>query len=166
MRKFLILICIIRCLTTGSAQTISMDDATAYLPEPVVNIHIGLSVQDFQTKRDTAKMERDITFGYLYTSFKENISGTAVKSVNYKFDTPQNNKNTERPLYELSIEFSDAAAAENFVTSKFTVMYRTTDVAEKEWLLSTDKDYWLMVRKNGSWVTIAAMMSGTEWGFD
>lgn len=166
MRKTFLWLCSFLTLSAIQAQTISIESPATYLPDGINNVYFGMGIADFQTKRDTSKMERDISYGYLFTAFKETVGNNNVTSVHYKFDTPQGGKNSNRPLYELSIEFTDAAAADNFATTKFTSLYRLSEVADKEWFLSTNKDYFVLIRLKDNKVTIAAMMSGTEWGFD
>ena len=136
------------------------------MPDGTGEIKIGMGITDFQLQKDTSKMVRDANFAYSYIAFTETLSGNAVKTIFYKFDTPKDGINANRPLYELRFEFNDVATADIYADSKFGGMFRSTDFAEKEWFLATDKDYWLLIRKTQNVITIAAMMNGTEWGFE
>lgn len=166
MRKIFTLIAIIALAANCFAQIIKTEEPKSFMPDGTGDIKIGMGISDFQLQKDTAKMVRDVNFAYSYIAFTETLSNNAVKSIYYKFDTPQNGKNNNRPLYELRFEFNDVATADIYADSKFGGMYRSTEFAEKEWFLATDKDYWLLIRKTQNIITIAAMMSGTEWGFE
>lgn len=155
------------CLTLFTkAQIVSIDEPNTYIPSELTGAKLGIGIAEFQTLNDTAKMARNSQNGYSYIQFKQSKPSANILSATYKFDTPQRGVNTNRPMYEIGIEFVDADAAEKFVTSTFTSQYRISAAAEKEWFLSTSKDYWILIRKTGNMVTIAAMMNGTEWGFE
>lgn len=148
------------------AQTIDVDKPASYLPAELNKISLGMGIQDFQKAADTAAMERISQFGYLYIQFLQKNISANITGVAYKFDTPQKGINTHRPLYEIVITFTTPEAAESYASATFTSPWRPSDHAEKEWFLSTTKDYWLIVRKSQNIVTLAAMMTGTEWGFE
>lgn len=166
MRKLFILIPVLLAVNACFAQIINLEAPKTYLPEAIQNIKMGEGVLDFQNSRDTSAFERDVTYEYAYIGFKETLDNNALKSAYYKFDVPGNGKNLNRPLYEIRLEFVDADAADAYVDATFTDMYRPSDFAEKEWLLATNKDYFLLVRKYENYVIVAAMMNGTEWGFE
>lgn len=166
MRKIITLIAITALAVNSFAQIIKTDEPKSFMPDGTGDVKIGMGISDFQMIKDTTKMERDVNFAYSYIAFTETFTNNAVKTIYYKFDAPQNGKNIQRPLYELRFEFNEVAAADIYADSKFGGMYRSTDFAEKEWFLATDKDYWLLIRKTQNVITIAAMMNGTEWGFE
>lgn len=166
MKKIFTLIAIIALAANCFAQIIKTDDPKSFMPDGTGEIKIGMGISDFQLQKDTAKMVRDVNYAYAYIAFTETMTNNAVKTIYYKFDTPQNGINAKRPLYELRFEFNDVAGADVYADSKFGGMYRSTEFAEKEWFLATDKDYWLLIRKTQNIITIAAMMNGTEWGFE
>ncbi|MEZ5014630.1 MAG: hypothetical protein R2794_10095 [Chitinophagales bacterium] len=147
------------------AQKIHMDNGKEYLPESIAQFTIGTSLADFQTKKDTATMYRNDLLYHMYIQFIDTAKSNGL-TVYYKFDTPSEGINTNRPLYEIDIEFPDAAAAEAFTASTYKFPGRPSEMAEKEWFFPTDKDYWLLIRLNGVHLMIAANMSGTEWGYD
>ncbi len=166
MKKTFTLIYTLAAAFYSFTQTIDIDQPKTYLPDFANTIKIGMGLKDFQGIKDTAQLERDISYSYLYTGFIETAINSPARKVTYKFDTPQNGKNNYRPLYEISFEFNDPAFADAYVNEKFTSYHRISEFAEKEWFLATNKDYWILIRKNQNFVTIAAMMSGTEWGFE
>lgn len=166
MRKIFTLIAITALAANCFAQIIKTEDPKMFMPDGTGDIKIGMGISDFQLQKDTSKMVRDVNFAYSFIAFTETLSNNAVKTIYYKFDAPQNGKNLNRPLYELKFEFNEVAAADSYANAKFGGMYRSTDFAEKEWFLATDKDYWLLIRKTQNVITIAAMMNGTEWGFE
>ncbi|MBK9457459.1 MAG: hypothetical protein IPO24_18670 [Bacteroidetes bacterium] len=166
MRKLITTLLCAFTLIMAQAQIINIDEPSSYLPAGAPSVKLGIGIKDFQLINDTAKLKRDATVAYAYVAFKLDNPTTSINSATYKFDSPANNINLHRPLYEISFEFVDDAAADAFVTSKFTSMYRITEIADKEWFLSTNKDYWVIVRKTGKTVILAAMISGTEWGFE
>ncbi|MBK7037928.1 MAG: hypothetical protein IPH42_16715 [Bacteroidetes bacterium] len=166
MRKIFTLIAITALAANCFAQIIKTEDPKMFMPDGTGDIKIGMGISDFQLQKDTSKMVRDVNFAYSFIAFTETLSNNAVKTIYYKFDTPQDGKNINRPLYELKFEFNDVAGADVYADAKFGGMYRSTDFAEKEWFLATDKDYWLLIRKTQNVITIAAMMNGTEWGFE
>lgn len=166
MSKLLpLLICFFSAIIC-TAQIINIDEPKTYLPIELTKTILGISIADFQLLSDTAKMERNAAKAFAFVQFKLNNPSPNIVNVTYKFDSPSNRINLNRPLYEIGVEFIDDANADKFVTEKFTGMYRITEIADKEWFLSTNKDYWVIVRKIGKTVVIAAMISGTEWGFE
>ncbi len=149
-----------------TAQIINIDDTNTYLPAEISKTKLGIAIADFQLLSDTAKMNRNAEKAYSFVQFKLANPSQNIVSATYKFDSPSNGINLNRPLYEIGLEFIDEVSADKFVTEKFTGMYRITEIADKEWFLSTNKDYWVIVRKIGKTVILAAMISGTEWGFE
>ena len=149
-----------------NAQIIDIDKPETYFPAGFGNLKLGISVQDFHKIMDTTKMERNATSAFTFIQFSKLNPGNNIASMQLKFDSPQQGVNANRPLYEATFEFTDKDLADKFVSEKFTGQYRITEKAEKEWFLSTTKDYWMIVRKSGATITLAAMMNGTEWGFE
>lgn len=152
--------------TLTNAQIIDIDNPETYFPAGFGNLKLGIGVQDFHKIMDTTKMERIATSAFTFIQFSKINPTNNIALIQLKFDSPQQGVNANRPLYEVTFEFNDKVLADKFVTEKFTGQYRITDKAEKEWFLSTTKDYWMIVRKSGTTVTFAAMMNGTEWGFE
>ena len=165
MKKLFTLILIAGC-AVANAQVINIDEPSTYIPAEISGVKIGMGIQDFHKINDTTKLSRIANYGYLYIQFNQTTAIGNLISVNYKFDTPQKGVNPNRPLYEMTFTFKDVESADKFVAEKFTAAYRTSQIAEKEWFLSTNKDYWILIRKTGPTVMFAAMMSGTEWGFE
>ncbi|MBK9504043.1 MAG: hypothetical protein IPO03_04980 [Bacteroidetes bacterium] len=153
-------------VTLTNAQIIDIDKPETYFPAGFGNLKLGISVQDFHKIMDTTKMERNATSAFTFIQFSKLNPGNNIASMQLKFDSPQQGVNANRPLYEATFEFTDKDLADKFVSEKFTGQYRITEKAEKEWFLSTTKDYWMIVRKSGATITLAAMMNGTEWGFE
>lgn len=165
MRK-IILTCILSIFVlTTQAQILNVDQPETYLPAELAKIKLGMGIADFQIVLDTAKMERNSINGYYYIQFKLAGLSNIISNVSFKFDAPQNGINLNRPLYELELEFVDNQAADDFLTQHFTSMYRITEKADKEWFLSTDKGYWVIISKTANKVVIAATIDGTERGF-
>lgn len=153
-------------VTLTNAQIIDIDKPETYFPAGFGNLKLGIGIQDFQKIMDTTKMERNATSAFTFIQFSKVNPANNIASIQLKFDSPQQGVNTNRPLYEVTFEFNDKELADKFATEKFTGQYRITDKADKEWFLSTTKDYWMIVRKSGPSITFAAMMNGTEWGFE
>ncbi|HRG27282.1 MAG TPA: hypothetical protein PLJ00_05260 [Chitinophagales bacterium] len=153
-------------VTLTNAQIIDIDKPETYFPTGFGNLKLGIGIQDFQKIMDTTKMERNATSAFTFIQFSKVNPANNIASIQLKFDSPQQGVNTNRPLYEVTFEFNDKELADKFATEKFTGQYRITDKADKEWFLSTTKDYWMIVRKSGPSITFAAMMNGTEWGFE
>lgn len=153
-------------VTLTNAQIIDIDKPETYFPTSFGNLKLGIGIQDFQKIMDTTKMERNATSAFTFIQFSKVNPANNIASIQLKFDSPQQGVNTNRPLYEVTFEFNDKELADKFATEKFTGQYRITDKADKEWFLSTTKDYWMIVRKSGPSITFAAMMNGTEWGFE
>lgn len=153
-------------VTLTNAQIIDIDKPETYFPTGFGNLKLGIGIQDFQKIMDTTKMERNATSAFTFIQFSKINPANNIASIQLKFDSPQQGVNTNRPLYEVTFEFNDKELADKFATEKFTGQYRITDKADKEWFLSTTKDYWMIVRKSGPSITFAAMMNGTEWGFE
>jgi len=166
VRGVITLMLVFCVVVQGITQVINIDDPSTYLPSEIKKIKIGMPLTDFISNTDTTTLKKDLSFEYLYTKYDETISGKTISLIACKFDTPENGKNAEMPLYEILITFNDSSTADKFVAEKFTGFYRTNDFAEKEWFLATNKDYRLLIRKNGPYLMIAASMSGTEWGYD
>lgn len=166
MRKLVATLLCVFVSLFAKTQIINIDDASTYLPAEVVAIKLGIGIADFQVALDTAKMERIASMENGFTQFKLNKPSQSLNTISFKFDRPLNGVNINRPLYEISLEFATAEVADEFVSSNFKSMYRITEKADKEWFLSTNKDYWMIVRKTANTVILAAMISGTEWGFE
>ena len=165
MKTFTLLLSIFACYSLN-AQIIDIDAPTSYLPTELANYKIGLGINDFQKLNDTAKLQRDASVGFRFIKFTQNTVGGSIASAYFKFDTPMNGVNANRPLYEISMTFNSPELADDFAKSHFTSPYRPSEFADKEWFLSTTKDYWIIIRKTEATITIAAMMTGTEWGFE
>jgi hypothetical protein len=148
------------------AQIIDIEAPNTYLPTELANFKLGMSIADFHKIADTTKLQRDGSSGFRFVKFTKPTVGGAIQTASFKFDTPQNGVNANRPLYEISITFNSLENADAFAASHFNSPYRMSEIADKEWFLSTTKDYWLIVRKKDATITFAAMMSGTEWGFE
>lgn len=146
------------------SQLIKIEDAAQYIPSELKNIKIGMPQSEFLMNHDTLRLSKETSLDFI--RYTENINSGNIETATYKFDIPEGNKNKEMPLYEITITFTDSAAAEKFVNERFTSFARTTEIAEKEWFLPTSKEYRLLIRKQGAKIMIAANMSGTEWGYD
>lgn len=146
------------------SQLIKIEDPIKYLPAELISAKIGMPYTDFLQNRDTLTLSKESTVDFIRIT--DNLNKGNIKTVVYKFDMPEGNKNKEMPLYEITITFSDSSAADKFLNERFTSFARATEIAEKEWFLPTSKEYRLLVRKQGMKIMIAANMSGTEWGYD
>lgn len=155
------------CLSLlSNAQIIDIDQPKTYIPQGLSDLQIGMGINDFHKILDTTTMDRISNFGYAYIQFTKNNPAANINTIAVKFDTPQRGINNNRPAYEFMFEFDSPENAADYVKEKFTGPYRLNENGDKEWFLSTTKDYWILVRQSSSKITIAAMMSGTEWGFE
>ncbi len=148
---------------------IIVEEPSQYLPDYLDNVYIGMPLADFENIKDTLELDISEDVSGLWFGALEEVEQDGIAEVIYKFDKEEAGVNAERPLYQINIIFSEADYEDDYVNEKFrhynwenyTVDSDSSD--NEEWILKTNKDYFLIVKKIEDTVQIIATMSGTEW---
>jgi len=151
---------------------IVVEESSQYLPEYLNNVYIGMPLVDFENAKDT--LELDISEGVsgLWFGAIEEVNQDGIDEVVYYFDKEEEGVNIDRPLYQINIKFLEADYEDDFVNDKFrhynweNYTKGSDNLDNEEWILKTNKDYLLIIKKIDDTVQIIATMAGTEWDPD
>lgn len=150
-------------------RQITVEESSQYLPDYLDGIYIGMPLADFENVKDTLTLDISNNASDMWFGATEEVNQDGIDEVVYKFDKEEEGVNTERPLYQINIKFLEGDYEEEYISEKFrnynwdsyTKDFDNTD--NEEWILKTNKDYLLIVKKTADTVQIIATMAGTEW---
>jgi len=150
-------------------RQITVEESSQYLPDYLDGIYIGMPLADFENIKDTLTLDISNNASDMWFGATEEVDQDGIDEVVYKFDKEEEGVNTERPLYQINIKFLEGDYEEEYISEKFrnynwdsyTKDFDNTD--NEEWILKTNKDYLLIIKKTADTVQIIATMAGTEW---
>lgn len=174
---FLILVCFYSGLSpfvfsqeeSEPRHQIVVEEPSQYLPEYLNNIYIGMSFADFENIKDTLELDISDNAADMWVGAVEEVNQDGIDEVIYKFDKEEDGVNIERPLYQINIKFAESDYEDDFVNEKFrhynweNYINDSDNSESEEWVLKTNKDYLLIIKKINDSVQIIATMAGTEW---
>lgn len=122
------------------------------LPKSLAKYKFGMSLDDFIKKNKSATVSgAEMTFRMEYN---QKDAAKDIKQVTYYFDA-ENNK----PLYEMIIEFNDAAGLDAHCSKKLGAPNDN-----EEWKWTTKEGYIFKAWRFGNSLVYALGLPSTEWG--
>ncbi len=176
MKKNILVILFIMCFIATSSLIaqdehrkhlkINIDNSSEYLPFYLDDIHLGMSIYDFESLKDTLFLKSIIPDSPYWLGFIETVEDEKIDKVIYKFDTNVESINVKKPLFQINIIFRLIEQADKFVREKFGKPLVEIDINNKQWILRTNKNYVLIVKQQDNQVVLIATIAGAEWDPD
>ncbi|MBN4072774.1 hypothetical protein JYT74_01910 [Crocinitomix catalasitica] len=148
--KFYVLLLSILLISCGSSKSASR----SVLPSSVdVQIEFGMSLAEFSTAKDTAKMVVDHGQSFR-TAFTETSDNENIEAFVYYFDN-----DGDKILYEIIIVYKSESERQ----LQAEALFGNPNYDSKEWRLSRKDSFnvWAWPFKNK--LVVVAMLPGTEW---
>ncbi len=142
---------------------INIDNPNEYLPDYLDNIYLGIAFQDFTNIKDTLFMGKVNSDSPEWFAYKEDVNDNYLDHIIYKFDATPDSINNTLPLYQINIFYTELEELNNFVTEKFGNPQIEYEDSSAQWILKTNKNFVLIVKKRNSEVKLIATIAGAEW---
>ncbi len=122
---------------------------TRYLHDYVSDLYLGMPYQEFQQLKSQARLKRSQTS---LSQYVENVQHGGIRSIVYQFGDK-----TDRPLYEISIEFEPDFDLQTYAATKYGQPNHVD-----EWRFNSQEGFVILVWMSHNKLTIAATLPGTE----
>lgn len=142
---------------------INIDDPSDYLPEYLNNIFLGISFQDFVNIKDTLFLKKINSNSPEWFAYREDVNDNYLDHIIYKFDATPDSLNDSLPLFQINIFYTDQEELNNFVIEKFGNPQIEYEDSYAQWILKTNKNFVLIVKKRNNEVKLIATIAGSEW---
>lgn len=143
---------------------IDIDNPSEYLPEYLIDIYIGIPFNDFTNIKDTMFLQKLKSDSPECFAFKEDVNDNYIDYIIYKFDATPDSINNLLPLYQINILYTDEEELNRFVFQKFgNPLFENSDDSSARWIMKTNKNFVLIVKKKNLEVKLIATIAGTEW---
>ena len=142
---------------------INIDNPYEYLPEYLNNIYLWISFNDFTNIKDTLYLGKVNSDSPEWFAYKEDVNDNYLDHIIYKFDATPDSINNTLPLYQINIFYTELEELNNFVTEKFGNPQIEYEDFSAQWILKTNKNFVLIVKKGNSEVKLIATIAGAEW---
>lgn len=142
---------------------INIDNPSDYLPEYLDNIYLGMPFKNFINIKDTLFLDKVKSNSPEWFAFKEDVNDNFINNIVYKFDATPDSINNLLPLFQININFSEQEVLDNFLNEKFGVSLIESDESTSQWILKTNKNFVLIVKRNYYEVKLIATIAGADW---
>ncbi len=143
---------------------INIDNPSEYLPEYLIDIYIGMPFNDFTNIKDTMFLQKVKSDSPEWFAFREEVNDNYIDHIIYKFDATPDSINNLLPLYQINIFYTEEEELNRFVFKKFgDPLFENSDDLSARWILKTNKNFVLIVKKENMKVKLIATIAGAEW---
>lgn len=143
---------------------INIDNPSEYLPEYLIDIYIGIPFNDFTNIKDTMFLQKVKSNSPEWFAFKEDVNDNYIDHIIYKFDATPDSINNLLPLYQINIFYTEEEELNRFVFNKFgPPLFENSEDSSARWILETNKNFVLIVKKENMEVKLIATIAGADW---
>lgn len=143
-------------------KRINIDNPPEYLPEYLIDIYLGISFNEFTSIKDTLFLEKIKSSSSEWFGFREDVNDYYLDHIIYKFDATPDSLNDSLPLYQINLFYTEIEELNNFAYEKFgNPLFENED--SSQWILKTNKNFVLIVKKKNYEIKLIATIAGTEW---
>lgn len=141
---------------------ITISESSRYLPEYLNNVHIGMSIAEFENIKDTLDLNSISSSTESEMIFSESILEAGIDSVIYYFNLSETNTDLVQPLYRISITFLTPDYMNDYLRD---VLHLSQDEIEDDiikWGYPTDRNFYLIFKQNELSIIISATIPGEK----
>ncbi|AFH47880.1 Hypothetical protein IALB_0168 [Ignavibacterium album JCM 16511] len=142
---------------------INIDNPNEYLPDYLINIYLGISFQDFINIKDTLFLGKVTSNSPEWFAYREDVNDNYLDHIIYKFDATPDSLNDSLPLFQINIFYTEQEELNNFVIEKFGNPQIEYEDSSAQWILKTNKNFVLIVKKRNNEVKLIATIAGSDW---
>lgn len=142
---------------------INIDKPYEYLPDYLENIYLGISFNEFTNIKDTLFLKKVSSNSPEWFAYREDVNDNYIDHIIYKFDATPDSINNTLPLFQINIFYTEIEELDNFVFEKFGNPLIQYENSSAQWILRTNKNFVLIVKKINNEVKLIATIAGSEW---
>lgn len=143
---------------------IDIDNPSEYLPEYLIDIYLGIPFNDFTNIKDTTFLQKVKSISPEWFAYREDVNDSYIDHIIYKFDATPDSINNLLPLYQINIFYTEEEELNRFVFQKFgNPFFENSDDSSARWIMKTNKNFVLIVKKKNLEVKLIATIAGAEW---
>ncbi len=169
MKKFIFVLLYFFLLLTQvipqdkNIKKINIDNPYEYLPDYLDNIYLGISFNEFANIKDTLFLKKINSNSPEWFAFREDVNDNYIDHIIYKFDATPDTINDSLPLFQINIFYTEPEAMNNFLNDKFGNPQIEYEESSALWILKTNKNFVLIVKKINNEVKLIGTIAGAEW---
>lgn len=142
---------------------INIDNPNEYLPDYLNNIYLGISFQDFTNIKDTLFLEKVNSTSPEWFAYREDVNDNYLDHIIYKFDATPDSLNDTLPLFQINLYYTEIEQLNNFLNEKFGNPQIEYEDSSAQWILKTNKNFVLIVKKRNYEIKLIATIAGSDW---
>jgi hypothetical protein len=144
-------------------KKINIDNPYEYLPDYLNNIYLGISFNEFSNIRNKLFLKKINSNSPEWFAFQEDVNDNYIDHIIYKFDATTDTINDSLPLFQINIFYTEIEALNDFLSEKFGNPQIEYEESSAQWILKTNKNFVLIVKKINNEVKLIGTIAGAEW---